>query len=297
MVKRMFASNGTDPIGEIYKDSVFYPKRLSEIQRPPEKMYYQGDISLAGNEKTIAIVGSRRASAYGKWAAYHLAKNAASNGITIISGMATGIDSAAHRGALDGNGKTIAVLGCGVDVCYPSSNNELMNQIKEKGLLISEYPLETPPKPFHFPNRNRIISGLSMGVVVAEAGLNSGSLITAECAADQGKEVFAVPANINTINGIGTNKLIQDGAIPIVVLDDLLTFFGIKRESGEDPANKMMGNDERRLVQIIKEYGEISIDRLSRLGNMSVSQTSAIVTILEMKGILNASLGKIFIAK
>jgi DNA processing protein len=242
-------------------------------------------------------VGARKATAYGKWAAHSIAKRAAVYGIAVVSGMADGIDSAAHRGAIEGEGGTIAVLGCGIDICYPKSNRELWKKIAGQGLLLSEYSPGTPPMPFRFPLRNRIISGLSEVVVIAEAGLSSGSLITAQLAADQGRDVYAVPGNINATASIGGNKLIRDGAIPVVVIDDVLEAMGIrgKRRVGSMISN--LGKDEKDLLNSVSEEGETTLDRLCKMTGKPASEVSALVTILEMKGELMTSMGKIFIAK
>lgn len=182
-------------IKNVELDSEDYPPLLRFIKDPPKRLYYSGDLSLC-KTLCLAVVGARHGSPYGRWAAYQIARKAAEYGVTIVSGMASGVDSAAHKGALDVRGKTIAVLGCGADICYPKSNLELMQKIRKTGLILSEYPPGSRPLAFQFPLRNRIISGLSRAVVIAEAGLSSGSLITAERAAEQGREVFAVPGNI-----------------------------------------------------------------------------------------------------
>lgn len=285
-----------EKINKITINSKIYPHLLRLIKNPPKTLYYQGDFSLC-NSLCLAVVGARKATPYGKWAAYNIARRAAEHGVTIVSGMASGIDSASHRGALDGNGKTIAVLGCGIDICYPKNNKELMKRIKVGGLILSEYPPGTKPLPFQFPMRNRIISGLSQGVVIAEAGLNSGSLITAECALDQGREVYAVPGNINNIYSIGTNKLIQDGATPLVVVDDILTALGIDKKKEELKGRTSLGKDERELLDLITERGEVNLDYLCKLTGKTPAQVGALVTILEIKGNVQTSLGKIFIAK
>lgn len=273
-----------------------YPALLRSIKDPPKELYFSGNIDLLEND-CLAVVGARKATAYGKWAAHTIAKRAAAHGIAVVSGMADGIDSAAHRGAIDGGGGTIAVLGCGIDICYPRSNRELWRNIAEQGLLLSEYSPGTPPMPFRFPLRNRIISGLSEVVVIAEAGLSSGSLITAELAADQGRDVYAVPGNINATASIGGNKLIRDGAIPVVVIDDVLEAMGIreKRRAGSGKSN--LGKDEKNLLYSISEEGETTLDRLCKMTGKSASEVNALVTILEMKGELMTSMGKIFIAK
>ena len=198
-------------IYEIRRGGQYYPALLENIHRPPDILYGTGNAAVLKN-RCVAVVGARRATSYGKRAAYQIGRRLAESGLTVISGMAYGCDAEAHRGALEAGGATAAVLGCGVDICYPAANAPLRRRIAEKGLLLSEYEPGTPPRPYRFPQRNRIISGICEAVVIAEAGLSSGSLITAECAAEQGRRVFAVPGSIFAPGSLGCNKLIQDGA-------------------------------------------------------------------------------------
>ena len=201
-------------IEEISINSNEYPKVLKNIYDPPLKLYILGNKDIL-KQKGIAIVGSRNATEYGKKVAFKFARELSEKGINIISGLAVGIDTYAHIGALQEKsmGKTIAVLGSGLDEIYPKQNIELAKQIiKYEGCIISEYPLGTRPQRINFPQRNRIISGLSKGVLIVEAGEKSGSLITADFAIEQGKEVFAIPGNIMNQNSIGTNNLIKQGA-------------------------------------------------------------------------------------
>ena len=207
-------------IEEMTIDSKEYPEKLKNIYDPPRKIYLIGNKSLL-YQKGIAIVGARDATQYGKKITYNLAKELSEQNIVIISGLALGIDSYAHTGTVQG--RTIAVLGSGIDNIYPKENLELARKIiKNKGCIISEYPLGTKPERLHFPQRNRIISGLSNGVVVIEASKKSGALITAEFALEQGKEVFAVPGDINKKQSEGTNQLIKDGAILLTSATDIL---------------------------------------------------------------------------
>ena len=198
-----------------------YPERLKYIYDRPIVLYimgkYKEEDSLA-----IAIVGSRKATAYGKWACEKFAKELVNMGITIVSGLALGIDSVAHKSAIEAGGRTIGVLGNGIDVIYPKKNYALYNEVAQNGIVFTEFPIGTQPFNYNFPQRNRIISGLSLGVVVIEAKEKSGSLITAHLALDQGKEVFALPGNINSIYSGGTNRLIKDGARPLLDIDDII---------------------------------------------------------------------------
>lgn len=198
-----------------------YPKLLREIYDPPITLFAKGDIGLI-NEFSFSIVGCRNATNYGLIMSKQLSYDLAKRNILIVSGLAKGIDANAHIGALEANGKTIAVLGCGVDIPYPVQNIELYKEILNRGLIISEYIVGTKPEAGNFPARNRIISGLSQGVIVVEARENSGSMITVDCALEQGRSVYAVPGNVNSQNSIGTNELIKQGAKPITTYKDVL---------------------------------------------------------------------------
>lgn len=199
-----------------------YPEKLMNIYGRPQTLYILGNETLL-NEKSIAIIGCRNASNYGLRSAYQFGYELAKKGICIVSGFARGIDTYAHKGALAAKGKTIAVLGCGLNVIYPPENMELYKQILIKGgAIITEYPLESKPERHHFPIRNRIISGLSDGVLVVEAKKKSGTLITVEYALEQGKEVYAIPGNITSENSEGTNELIKEGAIPVTKIEDFM---------------------------------------------------------------------------
>ena len=209
-------------IEEILISESKYPDKLKKIYDPPHKIYVLGNRRLL-YEKGIAIVGAREATEYGKKVAYNFAKDISNNGIVVISGLAVGIDEYAHIGAL--HGKTIAVLGSGIDKMYPRKNIGLAREIiRNGGCIISEYPLGTKPERLHFPQRNRIISGLSDGVVVVEASTKSGALITADFALEQGKEVFAVPGDICKKQSEGTNKLIQEGAVIVTSSKEILDY-------------------------------------------------------------------------
>jgi len=208
--------------------------------------------------------------------------------------MAEGIDTWAHKGALAGGTPTIAVFGSGLDICFPSSNRGLQGEIEKTGLILSEYEDGMRPTSFTFPMRNRIISGISCATVVAEAGFSSGSLITAECAADQGREVYAVPGNINRKNSLGCNKLILDGARPIILIDDILADLDIKTDIAES-LSKFLSAEEQSVFAALKLHGELSIDRLACETALPIGAITSIVTLLEMKGALSTSMGKVFL--
>lgn len=204
----------------ITASNFLYPKSLLNIYDFPPFLYVKG--TLREDDINVAVVGSRMATTYGKFSTQRLCQELALHGITIVSGMARGIDSAAHTGALTGKGRTIAVLGCGIDIVYPLENKKLLEKISENGAVITEFPFSTPPSGPNFPARNRIISGMSLGVVVIEAGDKSGSLITARLALEQGREVFAVPGSIDSPGSKGTHKLIREGAKLIESVHDIL---------------------------------------------------------------------------
>jgi DNA processing protein len=281
------------PICSVDIGDPHYPRLLRLIQNPPKRLYYRGDISLAANA-SIAVVGARKATEYGRWAAFNLARTLTEYGLAVVSGMAWGVDSEAHRGALAAGGKTVAVFGCGADVCYPARNYRLMNEILEKGLVLSEFEPGTEPRDFTFPMRNRIISGLSIATVVVEAGLSSGSLITAERAAEQGRTVYAVPGNINRAMSFGCNKLIRDGALPVVVFDDIAKDLKLVRADAVRERAGAIGADERAVYLAVCRRGEMTVDELCAETGMPAQDINGIVTVLEMKGIVETAQGRVF---
>ena len=211
---------------KVNMNSRYYPERLRNIDDPPKELYCLGNLELLNYKNNIAMIGSRNCSSYGERAAKDFAYNLAKEDICIVSGLAKGIDSFSHIGALNAKGKTIAVLGSGLDNIYPKENIKLVKEIiNNNGLIISEYPLGTKPLKYHFPARNRIISGLSDSVLVVEARRNSGTNITVDFALEQGKDVFVIPGNIYSKTSDGTNYLITEGAIPVLSYKDILTSF------------------------------------------------------------------------
>ena len=210
---------------KINMNSKYYPERLRNISSPPKQLYCLGNLELLNYKNNIAIIGSRNCSLYGERAAKDFAFNLAKNNVCIVSGLAKGIDSFAHIGTLNAKGKTIAVLGSGLDNIYPKENIKLVEEIiKNNGLVISEYPLGTKPLKYHFPARNRIISGLSDSILVVEARRNSGTNITVGFALEQGKDVFVIPGNIYSKTSDGTNFLITEGAIPVLSYKDIIDY-------------------------------------------------------------------------
>lgn len=284
-----------------------YPSSLKQIFDPPIALYYLG--KLRESSFSIAIVGSRRVTHYGRLAAKKLSYELALRGVQIVSGLATGIDSIAHEGCLDAGGRTVAVLGCGADNIYPQENVKLFESIiNSEGLILSEYPPGTPPLQHHFPARNRIISGMCSGVLVIEAAKKSGSLITAGYALEQGREVFAVPGNIDCTYSAGTNQLIKDGAKMVVCAQDVLEEFDFQEISVENnDENKRIGEEKKTDFSIFRGLGteEIRIAKLIHKGihqiediiecsNISAKEVLNILFMLEMKGIITQAPGKLF---
>ncbi len=264
-----------------------YPPLLKEIFDPPSLLYIKGDPS-ALKHRSLAIVGSRKVSAYGKQAAPDIARFLAGLGMAITSGMAIGVDSLAHNAALEAGGKTIAVLGSGLDRenIYPAANRYLAEKIiSGGGAVISEFPLGTLPLKQNFPYRNRIISGLSLGTLVIEATERSGSLITAKYALDQNREVFAVPGNIYSQNSAGPLKLIRSGAIPVTRPEDIieaLNLSGVKIENNKEKAVPETKEEEILLKAISKE--PLHIDKLIKASGLDTSSATATLTLMEIKG-------------
>lgn len=243
-----------------------YPSRLLSMYDFPAALYVKGDLPKE-DEPAAAIIGARECSAYGRQTAEHMAKELAEAGVTIISGLARGIDGAGHKGALDGGGKTFAVLGCGVNICYPRSNYSLYTQIGEQGGLISEYPPDTPPLARNFPMRNRIISGLSDAVLVIEARKKSGSLITAQTGLDQGKDIYAVPGRITDSLSEGCNQLIASGAFVLLSAENLLENMGISYKKKDRAGGKIeKGLAKREKWCIVAWIPNRSMQRKSQRG-------------------------------
>lgn len=275
-----------------------YPNNLRQIFDPPPLLYVRGNLQTS-DELAISMVGSRLTSHYGRMITEKIAGDLASHGVTIVSGMARGIDSAAHRGALSVGGRTIAVLGCGVDIVYPRENRHLFKEISTHGAVISEFPLSTPPDGANFPKRNRIISGLSLGVVVVQANSRSGSLITAGFALEQNRDVFAVPGNVGMAGSRGTNRLIKQGAKLIEsaedILEEVLPRFQHQELEPED--RKLSLEEEEERVFSLLEDEPIHIDSIIAQTRMSASRISTILLQLELKGLVQQLSGKRFVKR
>lgn len=272
-----------------------YPALLKEIRDYPKELYYIGDPKLL-EEKCVSIVGSRKTNQYGRSTAYSFGKALGQRGITVVSGMAVGIDTCAHEGALQGKGNTAAVLACGLDLCYPPRNRELKGKIESAGIVLSEYPPGTAAQWYYFPQRNRIISGLSPLTVVVQAGNRSGALITAELAADQGRDVGAVPGNIDSEYNLGSNKLLREGAFALTGVQDLLEASGVSVLS-EPEAERMLSDEEKQLYFLLCSHGEMSLDQLAFYLKKPVNEVGSLAIVMEMKGIVFSAMGKVFIAK
>ncbi len=283
-IKKMQRMN----IGYITMYDKKYPRLLMETSDFPAILYIKGNID-ALNSPGVGVVGSRKYSAYGKKICYSLTKSLSEAGLNIISGLALGIDAIAHRAALDINGITVAVLGCGLDRIYPTANFTLGKEIIEKGgAIISEFPLGTPPLIHHFPQRNRIIAGLSLGTLVIEAAEESGALITAYCALDYNREVFAVPGNIDSENSKGTNLLIQKGAKLVISPEDVFEEININLKKAEHKAKEILpeSEDEKSIINCLKT-GEKVIDEIVKETGLNIIAVNSSLSIMEMKGILD----------
>ena len=273
-----------------------YPGRLKEIDQPPPVLYIRGEY-LPDDLFAVAIVGTRRATAYGRQITEEISSFLAANGITVISGLARGVDAIAHQSTLKAGGRTIAVLGSGVDKIYPPEHRGLAEQMMERGAVISDYALGTPPDASNFPPRNRIISGLSLAVVVIEAGETSGALITAEFAAEQGREVFAVPGSILAPQSKGTNKLIQRGALPLLSMNDLMQALDLTRVGEQKAARKVIPADETeaRLMNVLGSE-PLHVDEIRNQAELPIEKVSATLALMELKGMVRQVGGMNYVA-
>ncbi len=295
-IKDEYAGLKNQGVGFLYPKSLGYPERLLYIPDSPHALYYIGSPYIGGCPQA-AIVGSRKCSDYGRSTAYNIAKEMASYGIHVVSGLACGIDGAAHRGCVDAEGITHAVLGCGVNVCYPKSNIELYMTIKKTGSIISEYPPYTKPNHGFFPERNRIISGLSDIVIIVEAGEKSGSLITVDCALEQGKEVYAVPGRITDSMSAGCNALIKNGAALYDNIDEVLDMFSIKYRSKNEPEckkNNFLATDEK-IVYASLCFEPKHISRIAAETKMPVEDIMHAVLHLEMRHIIKQTANNYYV--
>ncbi|NIQ01511.1 MAG: DNA-protecting protein DprA, partial [Nitrospinaceae bacterium] len=281
-------------------ESPEYPELLQSIYDPPPVLYCQGR-PLNGYTASLAVVGTRTATNYGRLMTEKLVSALAERGVGIVSGMARGIDTLAHRAALQGGGETVAVLGCGLGNTYPPENVSLRERIVERGTVVSEFPVTMRPEKNNFPARNRVISGLSYGTVVVEAGETSGALITAQFALEQGREVFAVPGNINSPASRGTNQLIQTGAKlvdgPEAILEELP--FPVRetlKEKESSPGHDESLSEEERKIFSLLSHEEKHIDSLIENSQLSPAEVSATLLKLELRGWIRQLGGKMYIS-
>jgi DNA processing protein len=323
ILKREFHEKAFDELNKVKEiggdvlilDDGSYPYLLREIADPPITLYVKGDWQGCFDAPCIAVIGSRRCSTYGENASEMLSRDLAERGVCIVSGFARGIDTAAHRGALRGKGKTIAVLGTGIDNVYPKENAKLVDEILASGgAIVSQFPLETPPLKENFPYRNRIISGLSYGVLLVEASERSGSLITARLAMEQNREVLAVPGNITSKNSFGTNYLIKSGAKLVQQWQDVVTELPSEisaailppkldentadekpKQQNLAPAN--LSDNERKIWQMLSADQPIQIDNLLEMSGLSFGDLNAALLGLEMRELIRALPGKCYARK
>lgn len=271
--------------GVIIRGDAEYPNSLEEIDVPPAILYYKGDVGLL-KTRCLGVVGTREPSRYGRDYTEKFVELLAKCSLTIVSGLARGIDTIAHRVTLNNHGKTIAVLGCGIDVVYPANNAQLYEDIARDGLIISEYPLGTPSLAYNFPERNRIISGISQGIFIPEAGLKSGSLITADYAIKQNKEIFLIPSALNSPRGQGGNLLLKtcQGAM-VLSPDDIIDALGVKKQPEKKASAMQLDFIEEKLIDALS-YSEMHFDDLIDLTGLGVSDLNALLVRMEIVGLI-----------
>ncbi len=280
-----------------------YPAPLREISAPPIVLFVHGNSAVL-HDPQVAIVGSRKASHYGTEAAFQFARMLSERGFTITSGLAVGIDGSAHRGALDATGRTVAVYGCGIDRIYPARHRDLAQKMSEQGVLVSEFPLGAPPRPYHFPRRNRIISGLCYGTLVVEAAVKSGSLSTAIHALEQGREVFAIPGSIRNPLSAGCHLLIKQGATLVNEIDDLIDQLPIIAPTSsvatEAAANRKFKQSwsltaaEQRLLDAC-EFERTTFDEVVHRSGLTPTEVSSILSALEVRGLVRSLPGNAYL--
>jgi DNA processing protein len=273
-----------------------YPRRLKEVDQSPPVLYLRGEITEQ-DSWAVAVVGTRRNTVYGRQIAEELGTFLAQSGITLVSGLARGVDAIAHDAALKAGGRSLAVLGCGVDHIYPAENQKLAERMMAQGAVISDYAPGTPPDAINFPPRNRIISGLSLATVVVEAGETSGALITATFAAEQGREVLAVPGNIHALQSKGTNRLIQQGARPLLEMGDILEAIKLEKAQTYRQAQILLPADalEAAILNLVS-LEPVHIDEIQTQSGLSIDKVSATLAIMELKGMVRQVGGMNYVA-
>lgn len=277
-------------------DDPEYPKRILETNQPPPVLFFRGNL-LSDDDWAVAVVGTRKATSYGKQVTTEMTEILAKSGVTIVSGLARGIDTVSHISALNAGGRTIAVLGSGIDQIYPPENSKLVEKIVSNGAIISDYPPGTPPDSANFPPRNRIISALSRAVIVVEAGENSGALITAAFAAEQGREVFSVPGGIYAPQSKGTNRLIQQGARLLVKATDVLEVLNLTQIGEYKNARSTLPSDptEAKLFTLLTQEPK-NVDEIKQQADLPIDQIMATLTLMELKGFVRQVGGMSYIA-
>ncbi len=274
-----------------------YPAALKAIYDPPVLLYVRGQL-LESDKLSLAIVGSRRATIYGRSVAERLARDLAGKGLTIVSGGARGIDTAAHKGALAAGGRTMAFLGCGANVNYPAENKKLFDSIAESGAVVSEFPLGSTPEPWRFPPRNRLISGVSLAVLICQSPEASGALITAGYAAEQGKDVFAVPGNVDDDRNRGCHKLIRDGARLVENAQDVMEELGMQDSEADNhqlvlPIESL--SEQQQMVASLLSLDPMPVDEIIERSGLAAPMVSGTLTVLEMKNVVRRVPGNAYV--
>jgi DNA processing protein len=270
-----------------------YPALLKEIYDPPVLLYVKGALPK-DSETCLAVIGSREATVHGLEMASVMGHDLAEAGAVVVSGLARGIDSAAHRGALEAKGRTVAVLGCGLARMYPPENKKLAEEIVKKGALVSEFLMKEGPELYHFPMRNRIISGMSRALVVVEAREKSGALITVGCALEQGRDVYALPGNAGSKKTLGSNGLLKQGAIPVTDASDILHDFGLSRKEKKISSARRLSKEESGLLRLLDNTASLHLDEIVEKSVLPAQKTMALLTALAVKGAVRELPGKYF---
>lgn len=285
-------------IGYISKDEKIYPSNLKHIYSSPTILFYKGKVELI-NEMSLAMVGSRKPTAYGIWCAQSISEKLSNSGINIVSGLAMGIDAYSHKGCINGKSKTIAVLGSSLENVLPKTNLKLAEKILEDdGLILSEHNVGAPVSPGNYSRRNRIISGISEGVIVVEAATKSGALITVDFALEQGKNVFAIPGNINSQMSEGCHKIIKEGAKLVDDIDDIINEYNIINfNKNSNNSNNNLSGVQQNIFDIIKSKGSLHIDKICDYSKMDIKDINFILNILEIEGIVVEMRNKIYSVK
>ncbi len=296
-IQRKTESASSQCMNAVVYGSESYPDILLSIPDPPIVLFYMGDLEKFLAMPAIAVIGSRRCTTYGRKVARALARDFVRSGVAVVSGLARGIDGEAHRGVIEAGGVTMAVLGNGLDICYPPEHDRLSVKILEKGVIISEYPPGTEPAKYRFPERNRLISGFSKGVVVVEAGKRSGTMITVNTALDQGRDVFAVPGEITRALSMGTNMLLRDGAGVVITAADVLEPLGLGRDTGKTRDTFEPESDTARAILEHLSVETLHYDQLLRLVGVGIAVFQSELLSLEMAGVVMQLPGKLYSLK